>query len=193
VGASLTATVSGVTSTRGAALPTQTWSFTTRPTATGKTSLLTGVTPATTAVDDSSSIELGMAFTPSVAGQVTAIRFYKGTGNTGTHTGSLWTADGTRLATVTFTDETASGWQSATLPTPVVLSPGQTYVVSYYAPNGHFSVTGGFFANGRSSGPLTAPAANNGRYRYGWGGGFPAASWNSSNYFVDVEFEYALE
>ena len=33
-----------------------------------------------------------MKFRASVAGYVTGIRFYKGTGNTGTHTGSLWNA-----------------------------------------------------------------------------------------------------
>ena len=62
-----------------------------------------------------SPVELGAAFTPAKDGTVTAIRFYKGAGNTGTHTGSLWTASGTRLATVTFTGETATGWQTAKL------------------------------------------------------------------------------
>jgi hypothetical protein len=35
---------------------------------------------------------------------------------------------------------------------------------------------------------LTAPANNNGRYRYGVDGGFPNASYNAANYFVDVVF-----
>ena len=65
---------------------------------------------------DTSSIELGTAFSVSTAGSATGVRFYKGTGNTGTHVGSLWTAAGERLAEVTFTDETATGWQTATLP-----------------------------------------------------------------------------
>ena len=39
--------------------------------------------------NDSSSIELGTVFPHRPDGQVTAIRFYKGAGNTGTHTGSL--------------------------------------------------------------------------------------------------------
>ena len=34
-----------------------------------------------------------MKFRSDVAGQVTALRFYKGSGNTGTHVGHLWTAD----------------------------------------------------------------------------------------------------
>jgi hypothetical protein len=38
---------------------------------------------------------------------------------------------------------------------------------------------------------LTAPAGNNGLFRYGAGGGFPNGSWNSTNYFVDVLFRAA--
>ena len=32
-----------------------------------------------------------MRFRPDVDGVVNGVRFYKGAGNTGTHTGSLWT------------------------------------------------------------------------------------------------------
>ena len=38
------------------------------------------------------AIELGVKFRADVDGFITGIRFYKGTGNTGTHIGSLWTA-----------------------------------------------------------------------------------------------------
>ncbi|QSF59701.1 DUF4082 domain-containing protein [Nocardioides sp. zg-1228] len=191
-GRTLTATVSGVVSTRGAVLADQTWSFTTKASATAVASLIGPATPATVSSGESSDIELGMAFTTSKAGTATAIRFYKGPGNTGTHTGSIWNAAGTRLATVTFTNETASGWQTAALATPLALTPGETYVVSYYAPNGNFSYTGAFFASAVTSGPLTAATTQNGRYVYGWGGGFPVSSWNATNYFVDLEFEYAV-
>lgn len=74
---------------------------------------------------------------------------------------------------------------------PLALTAGQTYVVSYYAPNGHYSTTGAFFNGGWTSGPLTAPATNNGRYLYTTGGGFPTNSYNATNYFVDVVFRYA--
>ena len=63
---------------------------------------------------DSTSVELGMKFTADSSGTVTGVRFYKSAANTGTHTGSLWSATGTRLAQVTFTNESASGWQTAT-------------------------------------------------------------------------------
>lgn len=184
-------TVTGLTSTEGATLPTQTWSFTTAVEDSGSTSLMAGLTPATAATDDASAIEVGTAFTPAVDGTVTAVRFYKGAGNTGTHVGSLWNAAGQRLGQVTFSGETASGWQSAAFATPVPVTAGSTYVVSYYAPNGRYSATGAFFAAPRTVGPLTAPSGNNGRYRYGTGGGFPTGSWNSTNYYVDLTFRAA--
>ena len=70
-----------------------------------------------------------MKFQSSVAGWVAGVRFYKGSGNNGTHTGSLWSASGTLLATGTFTNETASGWQSLQFTNPVQISANTTYVV----------------------------------------------------------------
>ncbi|GGU07128.1 hypothetical protein GCM10007979_00890 [Nocardioides albus] len=190
-GATVSVSVSGVVSTDGASLPTQTWSFTTAAPVPAEVSLFTGVTPRTPATFDIMPVEVGTAFSTSVAGSVTAIRFYKGSGNTGTHTGSLWNSAGTRIAQVTFTNETATGWQTATLPTPVALTPGATYVVSYYAPNGRYASTPAALSQPRTVGPLTAPGGANGRYRYGSGGGLPNRSWNSTNYFVDVRFRPA--
>ena len=60
---------------------------------------------------DGGAYELGLNITPSVDGFITGVRFYKSAANTGTHTGSLWSSTGQRLATATFTAETASGWQ----------------------------------------------------------------------------------
>src|SRR5581483_10444730 len=47
--------------------------------------------------------ELGLKFRSDVAGQVTGVRFYKPSGATGAHTGSLWDSAGNLLATVAFT------------------------------------------------------------------------------------------
>src|SRR5689334_9098070 len=79
-------------------------------------------TPNHPADNDTAAVQLGMKFTSSVAGRVTGVRFYKSAGNTGTHVGALWTAGGTRLASVTFTGETAAGWQSASFSSPVAIS-----------------------------------------------------------------------
>ncbi|MEI5672954.1 MULTISPECIES: DUF4082 domain-containing protein [unclassified Nocardioides] len=176
----------GVVSVDGAVLPDGSWTFRTEAAPVTYDSLFAGVTPATAAVGESDPLELGVAFTPAVDGVVTAIRFYKGAGNTGTHTGTLWSAAGDPLARVTFADESATGWQTAELATPYPVTGGQTYVASYFAPNGHYAVTGGFFSAPWTRGRLTAPAAGNGRYRYGASSGYPGSSWGSTNYFVDV-------
>jgi hypothetical protein len=182
-------TLSGVVSTEGAVLPTQTWSFHTRSESSDEPeSMFDDEIPVVEAADESAPVELGTAFTPVRDGHVTALRFYKGEGNDGTHTGSLWSEGGTRLATVTFTGETPSGWQRAELSTAVRVTQGTTYVVSYFAPQGHYSYTPGFFGSPWTPGNLTAPAGNNGRYLYGAGGGFPVYSYGASNYFVDVEY-----
>ena len=147
--------------------------------------------PTTPATDDSAPIELGIGFIPSRSGEITAVRFFKGAGNTGAHTGSVWSSTGTRLATVSFIGEGDYGWQTAWLATPLAVQAGTSYVVSYYAPRGHYSATGGFFQQDWVRGSLTAAQGTNGRYRYAEGGGFPASSWNATNYFVDIVFERA--
>ncbi len=184
----VTVSASGLVSTEGSTLPGVTWTFHTVTAATTTTTLFGTLTPATSSANDSSGVELGVSFTPSSAGSATGVRFYKGSGNGGTHTGTLWAAGGTRLASVTFTGETSSGWQQASFSSPVALTAGTTYVVSYYAPQGHYAVTGGFFSRPWVSGPLTAPATGNGRYRYGSGGVMPTGTYNGGNYFVDVLF-----
>ncbi len=147
--------------------------------------------PGTGDSGDGSAAELGVQFTSSVQGWVTGIRFYKAAANTGTHVGHLWTAGGQLLASVTFANETASGWQTALFSNPVQINPGTTYVASYYAPNGHYSVTSPGFNSAVTNPPLQAPANGstaNGVFSYGSLGTFPSSSYNASNYWVDVMF-----
>lgn len=174
-----------------------TWSFTTSsnpPAVTCPCTLWNSSTvPARTDVtDDPNSLELGTRFQSSASGWVTGVTFYKGTGNTGTHTGSLWSADGTLLASGTFTSESATGWQTMTFATPVAISADTAYVVSYHAPNGNYAVDGGYFASAHKSYPLTATAdtvsAHNGLYRYGSDVAFPTGSYGSANYWVGPVF-----
>jgi hypothetical protein len=65
--------------------------------------------------NDGTPVELGVKFKSAAAGRITAIRFYKALANTSRHAGNLWSKSGTLLATVNFNNETASGWQQATL------------------------------------------------------------------------------
>ncbi|MGH8612180.1 MAG: DUF4082 domain-containing protein, partial [Gammaproteobacteria bacterium] len=149
------------------------------------------VTPAITSDPDTAAVELGMKFQVSTAGTVTGIRFYKGTGDSGTHQGHLWSSSGTLLGTATFTGETASGWQTANFPSPIALSANTVYVVSYHS-NGHYAATGNFFNADVTNGPLRGLAdsasSHNGVYVYGATAAFPTNSYQKTNYWVDVLF-----
>jgi Domain of unknown function (DUF4082)/Fibronectin type III domain/Bacterial Ig domain len=147
-------------------------------------------TPGTVDAGDAGSVNLGVRFKSDVPGEVDGVRFYKAATNTGTHVGSLWTTDGTLLAQASFTTESASGWQQVTFSQPVQIAANTTYVASYYAPNGHYSLNGPTLASPVDNAPLHAEGGTgNGLYAYGAGSTFPNASWQSSNYWVDVMFK----
>jgi hypothetical protein len=165
------------------------WSFSTDPYPTMAKLFASDAVPALVAdPTDSSPVELGVKFVPSVDGKVIGIRFYQGPGNTGTHTGSLWSASGVLLAKVTFSGETGLGWQTATFSTPVTVYAGTTYVASYYAPNGHYAADLHFFAADWTNGSLKAPNGGNGLYRYA-ADAFPTSTYADTNYWVDPVFD----
>ena len=191
-----TATVSGAKDTAGNTMTQVSWTFTTASPPTSScpcTIWPSSATPAVVADPDTDPIEIGVKFRTTEAGRITGIRFYKGAGNTGTHTGSLWSSTGTRLGTATFTGESASGWQQATFTTPIAVSANTTYVASYFAPVGRYSVSENYFTSAATTrAPLSAlqngTDGANGLYRYGSISAFPNASYLSSNYWVDVVF-----
>ena len=82
--------------------------------------------PTVAAWNDPDPVMVGTRFTTSVAGSVTAIRFYKGATNTGTHTVNLWNAAGDQVAEAPSTAESASGWQTVPLPSPAASCPGRS-------------------------------------------------------------------
>jgi uncharacterized protein DUF4082 len=131
-------------------------------------------------------------FRSDVAGKVTGVRFYKGPTTTGTHTATLWRLNGTQLATATFTNETASGWQQVNFATPVAITANTTYVVSYHTNVGNYAYSESYFATaGVDTPPLHAlsnsAGGGNGVYRYG-SRAFPSSQYRSTNYWVDVVF-----
>ena len=81
-----------------------------------------GATPASSATSNTVPYELGTRFYTTMNGTVTALRFYKEPGMASTQTGDLWDSSGNLLATVTFTNESASGWQQASLSSPVTIT-----------------------------------------------------------------------
>jgi methionine-rich copper-binding protein CopC len=188
-----TATVSGAKDAAGNTMTAVTWTFTTGSLGCPCTIWPSTTTPQTAASNDSRAVEIGVKFRASQSGLIKGIRFYKGTGNTGTHVGHLWTSSGTLLGTVTFSGETSAGWQQATFASPVSIAANTTYVASYYAPVGRYAVNNNYFTTAITNGPLTALAdgtdGGNGVYRYGTGGGFPTNTHRSSNYWVDIVFD----
>lgn len=148
--------------------------------------------PANPTIADASAVELGVKFTSDVNGTIRGIRFYKGAGDTGTHTGSVWTSSGQRLRIATFTGETASGWQQVYFISPVAISAGVVYVASYHSDVGRYAGDTNYFsAAGVDRPPLHAlrngASGGNGVYVYG-ASAFPANSYEASNYWVDVIF-----
>jgi hypothetical protein len=131
--------------------------------------------------------ELGMEFRSAKAGQIQAIRYYKAPSETGSHVGKIWSSTGTLLASVTFSNETASGWQQQALATPLTIQPNTTYIVSVNA-NSYYAVTNNGLATTITNGDLSAVAdGSNGVYNP-TPASFPTQSFQNSNYFRDIVF-----
>ncbi len=186
-GTAYTVTVQGRDLTGNPLSGANSWTFSTETYANLSTLFAADAVPQVPATGDSNPTEVGAKFVPQVSGTVVGVRFYKGDGNTGVHTGSLWSAAGTLLAKVTFSNESGSGWQTAHFDTPVPVGVGSTYVISYYAPNGHYAADPAYFGSALTTGVLTAPAGSNGVYRYA-ADAFPSNAYQSSNYWVDPLF-----
>jgi len=139
------------------------------------------------------AVEVGVKFRSDIAGSIVGVRFYKGVVNLGSHTGSLWSSTGALLATGTFTNETASGWQTLMFNSPVPIAANTTYVASYYSPGGTYAVSlQMFYTQGASNGTLHALEYGvdgpNGVEIYGPGGQFPVNDAYGNNFWVDVLF-----
>ena len=189
--ATYTATISGVVDNFGQTMPTYTYTFTTSRNFTSgqcPCAIWPDVAPSgATDTTDSTSVELGVKFQPTSDGLISGIRFYKEPDNTGTHTGTLWTASGTKLATGTFTNESSQGWEELDFTTPVAVSAGTTYVASYHTSTGHYANTVQGLASAATSGPLTA-LTGGGVYTYGSATIFPTSTYRSTNYWVNVVY-----
>src|SRR5258708_32796549 len=155
----------------------------------GQTSFWTDSSvPGTPETTDTAGATVGLKFSSDVPGTVTGIRFYKGPHNTGKHVGNLWSSTGTKLATVTFSGETASGWQQANFSSPVNIAANTTYVISYLAPKGYYACYPNYSWAALSAAPLHVSGAAPGVFAYGSASTFPTGTWSGSNYWVDLVF-----
>ena len=159
----------------------------------GKTcpcSLFGNRTPAQPTVNDGNQpIEVGVEFTADQPGVVTALRYHEGADWTAPptpRTAHLRAADGGVLAAVTLPDEPGAGWRTVALPSPVRLTPGTTYVVSYFSPDGNYANDDRFFAADYASSPLHVKAGG-GAYAYAAQTQLPNVA-STANYWADVVF-----
>src|ERR1051325_5055913 len=148
----------------------------------------------------------------AIAGYITAVRWYCTSNNGGTWTGAVWQVDlgdspgpgaGTLLASKTHpTAPTGGTWNLITLDTPVAVTPGVLYRIGVHSSDGRYVATGAFFggtplANGEitahagNADPIGLGAMKQGAFIIDASLTYPTASFNNTNYFVDVAF--ALE
>ncbi|WP_013334325.1 N,N-dimethylformamidase beta subunit family domain-containing protein [Gloeothece verrucosa] len=154
---------------------------------TNNLTILTTQVPNLQNFTDGVPYELGMKFRSASAGQLIAIRYWKAASETGTHIGKIWTATGTLLASVTFTNETASGWQYQALETPLNIQSNTNYVVSVNG-NAYYVATNNELANPIINADLSSVADNNnGVYNIN-PNSFPTSSYQNTNYYRDIVF-----
>ena len=153
---------------------------------TGSQSLFTAQTPALASLTDGVPYELGMKFKVARSGSIHAIRYWKASGDTGTHVGRIWSSTGALLASVTFTGESASGWQQQALSNPLSVNPNATYIVSVNI-GSRYPITPSGLGSPIVRGDIGSVAdSNNGVFGNPFA--FPTNSYQSSNYFRDVVF-----
>ncbi|MCA0438452.1 MAG: DUF4082 domain-containing protein [Actinobacteria bacterium] len=144
--------------------------------------------PNASAADDWGPVELGSRFSVVAPGSAVGVRFWRPADSSGPYSGTLWSSNGTKLASVNFSSLTASGWQSATFSSPVRLSVGASYVISYFAPKGRYVANDNAPVVTSATPALKVPSVNVGVYNYGGSSAFPTKTYQNSNYWVDVLF-----
>lgn len=149
--------------------------------------------PTVDSATDAAALTVGAKFQVSAPGVITSVRFYKGARNTGTHIGSLWNSSGAQLASATFVNESATGWQEVAFAVPVAVQPGVTYVAGVFLPVGGYAFTlSGFAAAGAGLNGVVALADGidgpNGVFQYSATNAFPNRGFLGTNYWVDVRY-----
>lgn len=128
-------------------------------------------------------VTLGMVFQSSVDATVKGVRFYKGLGNGGPHTGLLYSMDGKETARASFVNEGLIGWQACSFAAPVPIKANVPYVVALYTTSGYALDRPDAFGAGIGTGSLRGLK---GIYSYGAVPTFPVQNYQDSNYWVDV-------
>jgi len=134
---------------------------------------------------DRASVELGLRFTPTANGSVTALQYYQG--KAAVTSATLWSASGKVLASVSVPKTAGTGWKSVPLTNSIALAAGTTYVVSYHASKGAYPVTENDLVATRTQNGFSL-GKSAGVYTYGSQKQFPRQTYRGSNYLVDIVF-----
>jgi hypothetical protein len=170
------------------------------PPSLGSTIFGTNDPAASTYGDSNSTVELGVKFSSSTAGIVHGVRFFRNVAAPANTVVSLWAADGSLITSATGSSTTA-GWQYIPFDSGVAIAADTVYTASYWSPDGLFAITFHGHDNATTNAPLTALASctgptppspcttgGNGVYSYSAATTYPASTYESANYWVDVSF-----
>lgn len=144
---------------------------------------------------DDSTYTLGTVFKSDVDGSIYGIRMYVGNVPTSAPDGALYTVDGEFVGTLLwhtpFGVLTPNAWNEVLFGTPVSITAETLYVAAAGPLDKYVATTGFFDFDPVINGHLMAPHISvwgNGRFNFGGGLAYPANSYRSSCYFIDVLF-----
>lgn len=152
-------------------------------------SIFGSATPSGQPDSETRAVELGVRFSSSTSGWITAVRYYRASEALSSSRGTIWSSDGSILARADFPKASGIGWQTTQLANPVKIESGRTYVASYFAPNGRYAadISSLSAAKPKQTFGLTATAGV-----YSYGSSMPASIWKDSNYYADLVFSKSL-
>ncbi len=142
------------------------------------------------AVDTGDATELGVKFSVTKPTTVTGIKVYRS--DSSVRIGSLWNVATQRRATTGIlqpgsqSGATEPTWVTATFAKPIVVEPGESFIASYYSPQGTYSVSSGVYAAKKTDGPIVYPALAGTMTTQA--GQMPNTA-GSSSYLVEVLYE----
>lgn len=134
------------------------------------------------------SVNVGVKFTSTRPGKVTALQFYRSRKQNRTYVASLWDLDGTLLGRARFRARKDAGWQTARLRRPVSLNKGRVYVASYLASHGNYVTKPRGFSKTREVRGFIVPR-HGGVIARSRKSVRPRRSAGAKNFMVDVVFK----
>jgi hypothetical protein len=147
-----------------------------------KYTVFTSQTPAGT-VSATGGWEVATRFKASEPGRIVGFRFWRGTGESGTNVGRLWTNGGTLLRSASFPNSGRAGWDTVTFASNQPRLAANTYFRVSVNTNAYQAKTFGSSAFSITNGPLTGDLSY-----YGQPTGSMPTTGSYSLFFVDVIF-----